>query len=1208
MKNYILRLARFAVNIAKTGFFIGTVLLIALAALIWFFGPSFFYLDYAPFAPVNNRLIAIAVLVFLWGINNYFLARAQRRKRPKDSAKIEWTPPDPIEERLVALRQMFRNCMRVIQDKWTGREGKGRSLYALPWYLVLGASNSGKSALIRDADLSFPLEHSLNDVTKAASSADLPQYWVTNESILFDLPGSWMVSDNADEAAGANTANGRAAQAKENRLWDMFLSLLVEYRPRRPINGVILAIDIVDLIRSSDAQRLAKAASIHARLVEVGEKLGTRFTVHVVLTKLDRLAGFRDYFAAFSRSERSSAFGFSFPIYDELAADQWVEDFEREFQLFMQQVNDDLLDRLYGQRDTTSRRNIYVFSRHLAAAGTVVADFVKHALASDRFSTPPLVRGVFFTSARQEGVPFNAVLHRVSQDYFMQPPILAAHAGHSTRHFTETLFKNVIFRESGLAGDNHQVERHKRLVLRGSILASVIVLLGFGFLLNMAMQDNFSRAANVLSASKDFIDLPRGDQLSLSEDETRYIAALNAISSANEEFPGWRDRSDARRYMALYQGRRLGPEVEQSYHDLLQKRFLPSLAEQIRQELLRLGKDYRTSNSDERLDALRVYLLLGNVARRRELDARDETASLGRRAVIAWMQRSWQSRFAGDRGLQDDLVRHLDYALATGLLAPVIDDGIVQHTQSALREVPRDVRLYRSLKALAERQVPGGISLRNIIGPSYDIVFRQRGDADTNGPGPVIPYFYTKEGFLNFFIPKNADLSVVAVEDAWVTGERQQVDYSHEDLEAFREKLRQAYATDYINAWSNAINNLNLVEFRNIDDAIRVFAEINGPANPYRRLIALVRLNTEIYDAKPVEVRAERSQTEIGFDRNREHGLRVARAFADLSALIIAPEGKNAAYEELTAPLIAMETYLRGIQNGQQSSKPVALERAKERAKLAGDDPIFVLRRTGSNLPKPLDRLFAQAADHSWQVILRAAKHDLQLVWQNDIYRRFNMELAGLYPFKINSPDEISLEEFQRFFGSDGEFNRFFNENLKTFIDEHSGKAILIDGQELQVSREFLQQVAVVRGVTNLFFNNDGVPTLRYQIEPVAMSGSIARAVLNLEGQLVAYSHGPTRPTSILWPNALSSKQDISQISLSGVEQRGSSGVLSHQGLWSSFRLFDQARIGNVSSDSVHLSFDTAKGRITYRLRMASTEKNPFVLRPLSQLRLPEQL
>lgn len=1196
----------------KSGLFVSTLILIVLALIVWFYGPAFQYFEYAPLKPMANRIITIGILVILWGINNYFLARSAAIRKPKKQIEEEIKSRDPVEELIAVLKASFHSTMAIIKAKWTGKDKGSRSLYAMPWYLVIGPSESGKTSLILDADLNFPLAHELKDSNLNKTIAqELPQYWVTRESILFDIPGTWLdmkapisldLFDQEDIDPNVPVLTVPSKEGRK-RLWNAFTDLLNDVRPRRPINGVILTFDIVQLIRMTNEDRATTAMNIHARLVEIADKLGTRFTIHVVMTKLDRLAGFKDYFAQLSKAERQQPFGFSFPVYNEIDTDKWVDDFKKEFSNFIDLANNDIIDRVNNQRETEIRKNIYTFLRELSSSGQIVTDFFRKALLSDRFSTPPLVRGIYYISSTQEGVPFNALLTKISNEYHMTPPVMPAYSGYPTTYFTEKLFTDVIFKEAGLAGDNHKVERHKRLVLRSTILGSVLFLLGFGFILNETMQDNTKRADNILKTSKAFIELPR--DASITGSETQFITALNAISSANNEFKGWEDKSDIRRFFSLYQGRRVGPEVQKAYEDLLRERYLPSIADKIKNEIIRLGKNKETYNSDERLDALRVYLLLGDIERRKELDASDNTMMLGKMAIIAWMQNTWQIRFEGQKNVQADLTKHLQYALSTNRISVPLDNELVTSTQTALREVPRDVRLYRSLKALSARQVPNGLSLRNAIGPSFDIAFKQHGDKDVINPDIVIPYFYTKRGFLDFFVPKSTDLSIVALEDAWVTGERKHVRYSDEDLQAFMEKIRHSYATDYINFWSNMINNLNIVDFRNVDDATRVLSEINGPSNPFGRLLNLVKSETEIYPAEPTKVNAEQPKTEIGFDRNREHGLRIARAFADLSALVTTKENESQPLEGIMASMINMESYMRGIIAGQQSSKPVALEKAQERAKLQGDDPIFVVRRTGSNLPKPFDKFYAQIADNSWKVILDAAKNDLQRVWQNNVYRTFNVELSGRYPFNIDSKEEVSLQEFQRFFGPEGEFDKFFNDHLKTFINPNNGTPILIDGQSLSVSDEFIQQISKIRSVRDIFFNTDGVPTLRYTIEPVTMTGNIPRAVLNIEGQLVPYSHGPTRPIAILWPNALSSNQDTSQISTS---RSSGSGGLSYSGLWSSFRLFDLSTVATVLPDSADVVFNIAGGQIKYRIRMSTTEKNPFILRPLTSMKLPEQL
>jgi type VI secretion system protein ImpL len=1203
------RLGRFVVGAATSYLTRSAIVVIGVALAIWYFGPQLKYQDYTPFGPVLNRVVAIAVVIFLWGVNNLFAARRQARLKPKIE-KAEAVARDPVEEEIAELRQSFRNAMKIVREKWSGRERGGDVLYAMPWFLAFGAGGVGKTSLIVDADLKFPLGPLLGlENFKNVRATSKPQYWVTNESIVFDLPGQWLEQDAVSDEAPA--PGETVAATRETRLWRAFMALLVEFRPRRPINGVLLFLDTVEVLKATDDRRANMAAGIHGRLVELSDNLGTRFTVHAIFTKLDRLVGFRDYFSQFTRAERASPFGFSFKIHDEVEADGWIKELKQAYERFMKTVNDDMIDRLYTQRETQSRRNIFIFSRELAALGPIVSDFLGFCLHADRFSTPPLVRGVYFASARQEGVPFNALLARISREYDMPPPILPAYSGQSAPVFSAELFPRVFFREGGLAGDNKTVENRKRLALNASILLGVIGLLGLGFFLNQAEEDNIRRSGRVVERIKAFEATPLTD-LNV-RDVAAWTPALNAIRAADEEFPRWRDALPALRYTALYQGLRVGPEVEKVYDGLLRERFLPAAASTLKEELVRMGAEKDRATSDERLDTLRTYLLLGSLERRREVDARADFGAEGAGAatVLSWFSRDWQGRYEGQKQLQGDLAQHMTHALTIANLTAKLDPDTINAAQTDLRKVPRDLRLYRGIELLSQRQMPTGVSFRAEIGPSYDLIFKQSNETANKAKDVAIASYFTKKGYLDFFVPQNASLSTVAVEDAWVTGEREHVVYSPEDLEAFRKKVRQRYSTAYIDQWNGAIDGMEIVDFQNLDHAIAVLAEINGPANPLGRLLNLVKANTEIYEQKPVEVDktnpAAANAAVMPFDDNREQGLRIARYFSQLNQVTSAKEKEKPLFEELMGAMQRLEVYMRDIKAGIDSGKPMALQRARERANLQGDDPIYVLRRISANLPEPLNRHFTKIADECWKVILEEAKKNLQTVWQQKVYNRYNVDLATRYPFRRDAKDEVKIEEFEGFFGPNGAFETFFSENLKPFVNENTSEPIVIDGQSLRVSDAFLVQLKKVRRIRDMFFDGKGAASLRYSVEPISLTQDLANTVLNIDGQLVRYSHGPTRPTAILWPNALSSQQNISQLSAFGVSGQSSTAALTFQGLWSGFRLMDHGHISHAQPGGADITFDVAGGKALYRITV-STPENPFATQPLSTLRLPETL
>lgn len=1186
-----------------------TALAIAAVALIWTRASALNVNGYQPFTTDSRKIIATLVVVLVWMVGLLFTRWRTGAVKPK--AEAPPPPKDPIDEEIEAMRIAFRNAMKTIRSKWTGPGGRGRSLYSLPWYMMIGPQEAGKTSLLADSDMKFPISHLLGmDSYKTVRPTTTPQYWVTNEAVIFDLPGGWLASDDKPAERGGGE---KTTATREQRLWRAFNELLVEHRPRRPLNGVILAFDGVELARATNEARGNLSAAVHGRLVDLVEKLGTRFGVYVLVNKLDRMAGFREYFQLIPKTDRLAPFGTMFKVSDEARADAWVEEFSRAHGSFMEKINDDLVDRLYAQRDRNTRKAIYTFTREQSSLGSVLTEFLASCFHKDRFSTPPMIRGVFYTSTRQEGVPFNALLARISGEYQLPAPILPAYSGLSGPYFVGQLFPQAIFREAGLAGDNKTVERRKVVAVNATGLAAALALVAIGFYLHEARLDNARRSEAVVSKTRAFVGMPiAGDP---AREITTLRPAMDAIREAGDQFPGWRDRSEASHVVALYQGRRVGPEVERVYAALLQDRFLPALAIQLKTRIAELGAKPETRDEDERLNLLRVYLLLADKGRRDELDARvgedGKPSFVGARTIKAYFAEAWQQSYVGLQDVQQSLNTHLAHALDVAGLAAPLDEASVESARADFRKVDRTQRILRRLERLAELQNPTPVSFRKEIGPAFDLIFDQTADAPLQGRDVAIPFFYTKKGFLDFFVPQNEKIAAIVVEDAWVIGERQTVAYSAEDLNAFRDSVLKRYVSTYIGVWDQAINALEVTPFKDIDHAVSVIENITGPSNGLGRLLALVRANTVIYEPKFETVNKDEPVKALdaqqpAMDATRAEGLRIARRFDSLARLVVAKDKERPYLEELLGSIGALETYLREIQAGRASSKQMALERARERAQLKGPrDPISDLQKIGVGQPAPLNKMLGKIAHESWKVVLDAAKLDLQYVWQNDVHREYEVKLAGKFPFRRSAQEEVTLDEFQAFFGPDGGFERFFKTYLATFIDDATRQPKIIDRQSISVRPEFLAELDKLRQIRTIFFDSKGAPSLRYQIEPVSLSGRAGAATLNLEGQLVPYRHGPSQTFTILWPNASTNQNAGSSLTISG----DATGALSYRGVWSSFRLLEAGRVVSARKigDSIDLIMTVNGASVLYRIR-ALAPINPFRAHPLLNLRLPQTL
>ena len=1191
-------------------FFVSCAIVIILSSMIWFIGPRLSFSGYAPLAPVINRLITIMVIIVLWGINN--LIRQYRKNKKTSTVAEETDEPkkDIIGEQVALFTESFHRAMKTISDNWLGNSYQRRTHYALPWYVVMGLPNSGKTSFIAESDLKFPLAHFFGQENyKKIEPTNDVDYWVTDDAVLFDLAGKIVTHSKTHASEHVIDVNAS--------IWHSFLELLKKYRPRRPINGVVLCIDVLDLIQSNEEERANKASLIHARLVELSETLGTRYTVHIVLTKLDLVDGFQSFFSGIPASMRNEPFGFTFELYNLENSDVWFDYFTKAYAEFIDRMNNQLIDRMAAMRNTESRQKVFMFARQFAGMSDILGSFFKDALHQDKFSTAPLVRGLFFASTRQEGVPFNAVLATTSSAYEMNMPILPAHSSYTRPHFATELLKGVIFKEAGLAGDNIRVERRKQVVQKGCILAACLTALIFGFFYHQAYQDNIKRSNDVYAAIEKYDKVKQVEQENLSVG-AEYSKPLSAILEAENVFGDYKSVSSIKSGLTLYQGKKIGPEVDRAYYEILKTKFIPSLADYTKNKINLLGKNYTTVDSDERLEALRVYLMLGQLDKRETLDALGENKSV----VEKWFGEIWQKQNEGNEELQDQLFQHLHYALYDAQITANLDPILVANTQRDLRRIPRDVRLYRNIKNLAYRQLANKISLRQTIGTSFNNIFKpvisinnddtgnqnltNRELTENNRQDVIISPFFSSKEFYDFFLKQVDSLSVVAVEDAWVAGEREFVTYSPEDLKTFKDKVRQRYASEYIQTWSKALNSLEIDSFESIDHAVAILEDITGPNRPFERLIELVKKNTEIYKPKTIALDKEQAiDDKLPFGEAREQGLRIERAFSRLNQMIIAEkEGDKTYFEELQNSLLQVYEYMKEIKQAGARADEIALLKAKDRINLKGEDPIYLLRRIGADLPEPLNRFFDKIADECWKVILISVKAQLQKDWNEKVYSRFNLYFADRFPFKINAKEDVSLKDFQEFFGPNGIVENFYKENLILFINEETGEPRILDDRKIEVSRVFLEELKKSLDVKRYYFDTKGAVSLNYTIRPKSLSGRLNKVVLNVEGQIIPYSHGPRQPTNILWPNVLNGK---SESSVTAFSSKSRPLTKRFTGPWSGFKLLSSGKIIRSDADYADIKVPVGRGSIVYTLRITKDE-NIFVTQPLIGLSLPSNL
>ncbi len=592
---------------------------------IWWLGPQWTWRERQPLGELAMRVSAsvmvlvVPLLIWAWRVRNRYQRLQVERQH---EAAVQADPCLPyIEAQERALDRSLGNLLNNMERR--------RSLYQLPWYLVLGEENAGKTSLITRSNQSFALSH----VTKAGVRAHQEEqlaypvdWWIGDEAVLIDPPGEFLSHPGspAENSEQRGKVKPILPAGTHPRLWSHLLGWLTRNRSRRALNGVVLVIDVQVLLAQRPEQRKAHANLLRTRLFELTRQLGTRLPVYVTLSKFDLLEGFEEFFARLSRSGREDLLGFTFSLDAVDDFDVWLAELTRQYQTFVACLSEQIFDGMGESRTLIERDRLLALARQMAGLRPALFGLLSEMLGSDRFTTPALVRGLYFSSVLQQGTLSNAFVKEAGHAYRLPPPPPEVKPGGGTAiYFAQQLFQRVIYPEAGLAGDNIKVARSKRrMLIAGFSVASLGCLVIIGTW-QLYFNVNRDKAASVLAKSQEF----SGRDIDAKVDTTgrNLLVPLDQIRDAVLVYGDYREAWPLLSDMGLYQGRAIGPPVDEAYLNLLSKRFLPAIASGVLDAI-----DTAPAGSNQQLAALRVYRMLEERQNRRPA------------IVQEWVAKQWQ--------------------------------------------------------------------------------------------------------------------------------------------------------------------------------------------------------------------------------------------------------------------------------------------------------------------------------------------------------------------------------------------------------------------------------------------------------------------------------------------------------------------------------------------------------------------------------------
>jgi type VI secretion system protein ImpL len=1125
-----------------------------------------------------GRVIVAVAMVLLGSGLAWFSRRREKRKQAEQieqSLVLEAASgPDQKQRKKAAREDMASAISRLKSSRLAdGRSGRD-ALSVLPWYLVLGAPGSGKSAAITSSGLPFPGQGGTTDAV--CSDGRDCCWWFSNQAVLLEADGRF-AADASPSADGD---------------WDVFLELLAKQQRRPALNGIVVTLAADELAARSPEELAAHAALVRRRLDRITEKLDLLCPVYLLITRCDLLNGFGEFFGDLQGKARDQIWGATFSA-NLMASPVPGDVFAQEFDLLARALERRRLPRLIRtEREQPVQQQAFLFPLEFYRLRDKLQAFGNGAFAPSNYTHQPHWRGFYFTSAGGAAeAATETVLTDVSQVIglpgmaaFTPPPPVSS----SERRplFLATLFLNVLVPDQDLVRPTQRAIRRRqswRLAVRGIAALVLPVLLALSVIALVRNHGLVQRSSELAADVRGLV--PAGEQ---PRDITTALSQLEPLRRHLEKLDGWRSRRPITVDMGLYRGQQLNESLRQIYYDRLRAILLRPGRDRLERGLL---GEYPSDRQEfnrffARYQAYRMLV---------EPDQGNPDL------ITEELQAVWHDPAAtGEttaRQLQliDDHV-HFAWRHPVDLREVCADlprarQNLVQRAEGYIRQFWASDLYYDTMVAAINRD---GRPFSTAIEPTFSGVFA--GDPTADQSALTVPFAFTQTGWSEHVLPR-------------ILGSEQELRENWLLQEAFRDRtldirneLLARYLADHHDHWTAFLGAVDLVPPSRLAET---HSRLRGLAPRTSALFRFLERTRDTMDISgdtrglPEDARQSLARAADDFKSWREffrtqgqgeEAREPAAVYADLLDELVEFLGETIAEGDAEANA-AGAVRLVFEENGRGGTAIEAVSRQIQ---------ALVVEGGATSCDRALETFLHRALYLVWEACLQATERHLDLRWREDVAREFTTKL-NRYPLNRDSGQDCSVADFAAFFRPRGTLDLFVAEQLEIYLEPDRRPREVLD-RRLSVSDEATQALRKAARIRRVLFPGGGpVPQARFKLRPMQASYSrgsgprITGTRLRIGEESLFYDMGAPRNVEFTWSGdqygqrASLVLQPEAQLPAHRVEASD----------WALFRLLDLAEPVKLGETRFQFTFflDDAQNqfrvKVPYELTTTSAD-NPF--------------
>lgn len=1117
----------------------------ALIFLALFFIAFVWWVWYATEAILSIGIpITITVLPIFIAVIVFIIRRIQARRGSRQlEAAISGQGAAYESGELLQLRREFDSAVAALKKTKLARGSDGRdALYRLPWYVIIGPPACGKTTVLRNSGLRFPDVPGMGQRVKVKGIGGTRNcdWFLSNRAVILDTAGRWTVEDDDRDE------------------WMTFLDLLKRHRPKRPLNGIIAAINVDELATAESADVEALANNIRQRIDEVISRLGVSLPVYVLFTKCDLIRGFVELFSDMSRHERDQIWGFTAPLSKSIGGP--AEYFEACFDELYRILERRTLKRLPSEGNPTTLRYIYEFPIQFRSLRDNLSLFMSYLFEESVFQETPILRGCYFTSGTQEGAPADLLMNRLAgalRIHHLLPDVQPE--TQPKAYFLHDMLMKVVFEDQNIAAKTRvELARQRtRTILWTSIVffaaALCAVIPGFAFVRNNAIMESTGELINTWNDEQEYrLDAP---------------VEVKNLKRLHSEFVRYKEgRPSFWTGFGMYHGDEVFESLRGYYGNVLKEYVIrPLLArdniemrtlmQRIEGERRARGGTFTPLNSAEHkrlLNQVMLQLLLS------ESPSKEVPNPMSRKKfILDQIVSHWQASTGTSDKTEIAFYRHIaEFYLdllrnskkSNGNLTVNIDKDTLLWARGILSSKSP---VERAINGLMTRFESHDQNLTSLVGGS--VAFQS---------SAMVPGAFTREAWQNIYQMIENGSVWDSVGEQWVFASISSHDSEKKAEEGRKQRLRDAYFRRYQQVWKTFIDQLSVKRPGDINEATQILQELAQQDGVLSKLLQSVKSETELPDpGQPIVKAIAEKVGEIAkvdkpikapiTDINIRNLADAFRSFTSFSQYV--PNYQA----QLQQILIALKSY------SEDSTKFEALKAAVENGKSTLEGMIVGYSPDARTRWEKLLRPPLEGLD---RIVNNIVVSELESLWCAEVYAPFNKELTPFYPFS-NEGDDASIESFENFFRPEqGKVWAFFNKYLNDQVVSQSGSGFgwtRADGVSGKYRKDLLVFYRKAAEVTDVFFQQgrSANAILDFEVK-IYGANDLQKTELVVGGKSIPYYNGTLEWIALAWPGEDPQFGASLKIVRNDLQPRKD---LTRNNVWGLFRLLGKGRIKSSS-------------------------------------------